>query len=92
MRYHVEYAENAMKALRKMDKHTSRLILAWVEKNIEGCENPRRHGKALQGNLCNSWRYRVGNYRLIAKIDDGRVIVLVLAVGHRSVIYKDVKF
>lgn len=87
MRYSVEYAPQALKALRKLDKHTRRLILAWVERNLIGCENPRQHGKGLSANRSGQWRYRVGDYRIIAEIMEDRVVILVLNVGHRSEIY-----
>lgn len=86
--YSVHFTDGALKALKKLDKQTARLILAWVRKNLEGTENPRQHGKALAANLRNKWRYRVGNYRLIAEIDDGRVVILMLQVGHRSDVYR----
>lgn len=57
-------------------------------KNIEGCENPREKGKPLKGNLKNQWRYRIGNYRILCRIEDYEVLVLVLNVGHRKEVYK----
>lgn len=57
-------------------------------KNIEGCENPRKKGKPLKGNLKNQWRYRIGNYRILCRIEDYKVIVLVLNVGHKKEVYK----
>lgn len=87
MKYSVKFSEKALKELKKLDKHTSSLILGWVRKNLEGCENPRLHGKGLTSNLSGEWRYRVGDYRLIAKIDDNIVTILVLNVGHRRDIY-----
>jgi len=71
-----------------MDKNDARIIMAWISKNLVNCQNPYVHGKALQGNLQGKWRYRVGNYRLIANIDAENVIILVLVIGHRREIYK----
>ena len=59
-----------------------------AKKNIEGCTDPRIHGKGLTSNRSGEWRYRVGNYRVIAEIKDEQVIVLVVAMGHRSNIYE----
>jgi len=87
MSYKVEYTEQAIKELRKIDKHTQFFILAWIEKNLVGCENPRQHGKALVANRSGEWRYRVGDYRIIAEIEDEKVIILVLTVGHRREVY-----
>ena len=87
MSYKVEYTEQAIKELRKIDKHTQFFILAWIEKNLVDCENPRQHGKGLTANRSGQWRYRVGDYRIIAEIEDDKVIILVLTVGHRREVY-----
>ena len=88
MKYKVILSEKARKALKKLDKHTSSLIIGWIEKNLEGCKNPREHGKGPTANRIGQWRYRIGDYRLICKIQDEKVIILVLDVGHRKIIYK----
>ena len=89
MRYYtVEYSKAASKALLKMDKFLSRMIYGWVNRNLVGTPNPRAHGKALTGNLAGLWRYRVGNYRLIADIQDDRLVILMLEAGHRGEIYQ----
>ena len=85
--YHVGFTKNALKQLKKMDKSSASLILGWIRKNIEGCDNPRVHGKGLIANRSGQWRYRVGDYRIITEIEDDKVIVLVLNVGHRRDIY-----
>ena len=85
--YHVEFTKNALKQLKKMDKSSASLILGWIRKNIEGCDNPRVHGKGLTANRSGQWRYRVGDYRIITEIEDDKVMVLVLNVGHRRDIY-----
>ena len=89
MIFHVEFTESARKELKKLDKYTQKLILLWLDKNLEGTDNPRGHGKALSENRVGQWRYRVGDYRIIAKIEDNRLIILVIAIGHRREIYKD---
>lgn len=71
-----------------MDKFDSRLILQWIRNHLEGIENPRQIGKGLVGNKSGFWRYRVGNYRLIADIQDEIVTILIVQVGHRREIYK----
>lgn len=87
MTYKVRFTERAKKDLKKLDKHTAALILGWIRKNLEDCENPRLHGKALSANRAGEWRYRVGDYRLIAKIEDETVTILILNAGHRREIY-----
>ena len=64
------------------------MILKWIDKNLEGCTNARVHGKALTGNHAGLWRYRIGDCRLIADIQDGKLVILTLEVGHRSGIYQ----
>ena len=87
MQYKVIFAERAKKQLKKLDKHIAALIIGWLEKNIQNCENPRLHGKGLVENKSGQWRYRIGDYRVICEIQDKEIIVLVLEVGHRREIY-----
>ncbi|MCF0124350.1 MAG: type II toxin-antitoxin system RelE/ParE family toxin [Clostridia bacterium] len=86
-KYKVEYSVKAIKNLRKLDKHTRDLIVSWIDKNLVDCENPRIHGKGLVENKSGFWRYRVGDYRIICEIEEEKVIVLVLEIGHRREIY-----
>lgn len=65
MKYRIKFSEKALKQLKKLDKHVSSLIIGWLEKNIEGSENPRIHGKGLVENKSGQWRYRIGDYRVI---------------------------
>ena len=88
MKYKVIFTEKAKKELKKLDKCTAALIIGWIEKNIQNCENPRIHGKGLVGNKSGQWRYRIGDYRLLCEIKDTEVIILVLELGHRRNIYE----
>lgn len=88
--FHVVFSEKALKTLKKLDRYTALLITAWIRKNIEGCTDPRLHGKSLTGDKAGQWRYRVGDYRILAEISDERVTVLVLRIGHRKDIYNGV--
>lgn len=87
MKYKVVFTDRAKKELKKLDKYTVSLIIGWIEKNLDGCENPRKHGKGLSSNRAGQWRYRIGNYRLICEIQEKEIIILVLEVGHRRAIY-----
>lgn len=87
MNYKVEYTQQAVKELKKLDNQTRKLILAWIEKNLVDCDNPRQHGKGLTANHSGQWRYRVGNYRLLAEISDSTITILILTIGHRSTVY-----
>ncbi len=86
--FRVRLSDQARKELKKIDRHVSSLILGWIRKNLEGCDNPRSIGKALTGDKSGAWRYRVGDYRFICEIRDEDIIILVLSVGHRREIYR----
>lgn len=88
MKYQVEYTEQAIKELKKLDGFTKRMIKAWIDKNLVNCENPRLHGKALSANRAGQWCYRIGDYRILADIQDEKIVILVFAVGHRNKIYE----
>ena len=86
--YKVVFSERALKQIKLFDKNTAKLLMAWIRKNLDGCSNPRALGKSLTANHSGHWRYRVGDYRIIAEIEDDRVIILVINIGHRRDIYK----
>ena len=85
--YQVIFTDKALKILKKLDKNVSRMLLAWIKKNLEGCDNPRIHGRALTGNHAGRWRYRVGDYRIMAEISDDTITIYVVNIGHRKNIY-----
>ena len=86
-KYHVEYGGGVQKRLEKIDAPTRERIKKWIMENLEGCENPRARGTNLHGDLKNYWRYRVGNYRIIAEIVDERVIIIVVKIDKRGEVY-----
>ena len=85
--YSVVLLKNAEKKLSKLDAPIRDRIQAWIDKNLVGCEEPRRIGKPL-GELKKFWRYRVGDYRIVADIQDDKVIIFVINVDKRNDIYK----
>ncbi|GAB2497452.1 type II toxin-antitoxin system RelE/ParE family toxin [Alkalibacterium psychrotolerans] len=85
--YEVRFAKQAQKKLKKMDKHQSLLIMSWINKNLVNTNDPRQFGKGLVGNHSGEWRYRIGDYRLIADINDETITILILEIGHRRDIY-----
>jgi mRNA interferase RelE/StbE len=85
--YKLRYSAKSVKQLKKLDPFARKMILNWLDKNINGCYDPHAHGKALTENL-HGWRYRVGIYRIIADICQNSVTVLVLNVEKRDKIYK----
>lgn len=88
MAWSVQYSEKARKQLKKLDPNQNKLLIAWIEKNLIGCENPRSFGKVLTGNKSDWWRYRVGDYRLLAELKDNELLILVVQAGHRKDIYR----
>ena len=88
MSFHVEYIRKALSQLKKMDRFTARLILSWIENNLEGCIDPYRLGKRLTADRSGEWRYRVGNYRILCLIQNDTLIIEVFSIGHRKDIYR----
>ncbi len=86
--YKLQYSKGFINQIKKMDPFVQKNIMSWLEVNIQNTNNPRKYGKALKGNLIGTWRYRIGNYRVICVIEDDKLIVLALGVGHRNKIYK----
>ena len=84
----IKFADSAIKALKKIDRHQALMIFAWIEKNLEGCANPRLYGKALTTDFKGFWRYRIGSYRVIAEIKDAVVTIEIVDAGRRRDIYK----
>jgi mRNA interferase RelE/StbE len=87
MCYRVTVSDIAVKKLKKLDRSVAALIIGFIEKNLDGCEDPRRHGKALTANHKGKWRYRVGDYRILALIEDEKILITIIDVGHRKDIY-----
>ena len=83
----VETTARFDREFKKLDRYTQRIIKGWIEKNLVGEKDPRQHGRGLTANRSGQWRYRIGDYRLICQIDDNRLIILALSVGHRRDIY-----
>ena len=88
MSYSVETTARFDKEFKKLDRYTQRMIKSWIDKNLVGAKNPRQHGKGLTVNRSGQWRYQIGDYRLICQIDDNKLIILALSVGHRREIYE----
>lgn len=83
----IEYSASAKKSLAKLDKPVQKQIKSYLDE-VSKLSNPRARGKALAGSLAHLWRYRVGDYRLICDIQDEKILITVLRLGHRKIIYK----
>jgi mRNA interferase RelE/StbE len=89
MAYNVELSAEVDRELGKLDVQQAKRILRFLHERVAKLDDPRSIGQALHGSrLGEFWKYRVGDYRLICKIEDDRLLVLVLRVGHRNEIYR----
>lgn len=89
MTYRLITTEKFDKSFKELDRQTQRIIKSWIEKNLMNCENPRLFGKALRANRSGQWRYRVGDYRILAEICDQEIVLVLVDVGHRSRIHQN---
>lgn len=89
MAWRIEFEAVAQKELRRLDVQTARRILRFLKERVATGSDPRSLGQALKGERFGEfWKYRVGDYRVIARIEDERLVVLVVRIGHRSAVYK----
>ncbi len=89
MAWKIEFIPQAERDLASIDKQAARRILNFLSERIAGSQNPRSMGMSLKGDKFQGlWRYRVGDYRIIARIEDEVLRVLVVEVGHRREIYR----
>lgn len=87
MAWTVEISDIAERQIKKLDFPIQKRILDWLSERIEGCKNPRHFGEPLKGEFSDFWQYRIGDFRIICDIQDEKLVVLVLTVGHRRQIY-----
>jgi mRNA interferase RelE/StbE len=87
MGWKVEFTDVALRSQKKLDKKTAAMITSYIEKNLTGEINPRATGRSLVGNEKGKWRYRIGNFRLLCKIEDYRITIVVVQIGDKKDIY-----
>lgn len=85
--YQVLTTDKFDKAFHKLDKQTQKRIKAWIDKNLSEGKDPRRHGKRLTANRSGQWRYRVGDYRILADMQDKERLLILIYIGHRRNVY-----
>lgn len=89
MVWRVELDPAAERELSKLDPQVARRILVFLHDRVAGLDDPRSIGEALKGSkLDEFWKYRVGDYRVIANIEDDAVRILVVRIGHRRKVYR----
>lgn len=89
MAWKVELDKSAEKELDKLDRQTARRILVFLSERVSKLDDPRSIGEALKGaKLGNLWKYRMGDYRIIADIQDKVLRVYVVRLGNRREVYR----
>jgi len=89
MGYRIKFEKRFLKQLSKLDKSVQEKILFYIADVIEQLEDPRKLGKMLTGDKFGLYRYRVGDYRLVCRIIDRDITIIMISVGHRKNIYKE---
>ena len=87
MAWRVEFAEDAERELQRLGKPAGGRITKYLRERLATTEDPRRFGQPLRGRLHGYWRFRVGDFRIVAQIVEDRLLVLVVRVGHRKDVY-----
>ncbi len=89
MAWTIELTVKTKRHLNKLDRDTSRRILHFLFERLARLEDPRSLGEALKGSeLGEFWKYRVGDYRIIARIEDQKVQILIVRIGNRREVYR----
>ena len=83
----MKYSLIAQKQQNKLDNSMKSKILKYIDQNLFDTDNPKKFGKALRYNLKGFWRYRVENYRIIVKIEENELLILVVQIDKRDKIY-----
>jgi len=87
VRYTLVTTENFEKQLKKLDRSVQVIVVKWIRKHLENCEDPKAFGKGLTANMKGYWRYRIGDYRLLVEIREEELIVVAISIAHRSEVY-----
>ncbi len=88
MAWAIEFDASAAKELKRLDRPIQQRIIRFLRERIASNEDPRSQGNALRGHQGELWRYRVGDYRLLCRIEDDVLVVLVVTLGHRREVYR----
>ncbi len=86
-KWQIEFEPAARKELKKLGNVSAARIIKTLEERIATLDDPRDLGKPLVGDWSGYWRWRMGDYRVIAKIVDKRIVILVVRVAHRREVY-----
>ena len=89
MAWRIEFDASARKEIERLDRPVALRIVRFLRERLAEADDPRSLGQALKGERFGEfWKYRVGDFRVIARIEDQRLLILVVRIGHRSAVYK----
>ena len=88
MAWAIEFLPEAAKDLKKLNRTVAARIISTLEDRIAVLDNPREIGSALTGDHAGYWRWRIGDYRVVSRIEDARITVLVVRIAHRREVYR----
>ena len=88
MAWRIEFEQAAQRELNKLDPQAAKRILKFLSERLAPSADPRRLGETLHGKLSDYWKYRVGDYRIIATIEDDKLRILVVRIGNRREVYR----
>ena len=88
MAWTANFEPRALAELKKLDRNAQKRIVSFLQERVSGEPNPRQHGKPLTGDKAGLWRYRIGKYRVVSRIEDDSQRVLVLRIAHRKDVYR----
>jgi mRNA interferase RelE/StbE len=85
----IKFDDKAKEDLAAIDKAAAKRITKFLRERVAPLDDPRSIGEALKGSKLGAfWKYRVGDYRIIASIEDGALRILVVRIGHRKDLYR----
>lgn len=88
MAWTLEYDRRVLKDLRKLDRKVQKKILDFFDERVAPSSDPRSMGKSLKSTFSGLWRYRIGDYRAVCRIEDRKFVILVLRIAHRRKVYQ----
>lgn len=88
MAWKIEFLPAAAKEIKKLGRNEAARIITTLERRIATLDDPRGLGSPLTGDLSGLWRWRIGDYRVIARIEDERITILIVRLGHRREVYR----
>jgi len=84
----LRFETEALQQIKKLDRQWQKRVVDYLTDEVAPLGNPRSKGHGLMGDLAGLWRYRVGDFRVLCEIRDTELLILIIAVGHRSSVYR----